>query len=123
MQFTLDSIEHAKACLEEHHKGAKVVYRPLYTTSKEDFIVKEGRYLFGVFYLSGYKLGSSNVYEDVLLMGYHNDDLLENFRYSFEVPVGTQLVALSRGLYMNKQDADDKESYPIFRGFEITINL
>ena len=49
MQFTLDSVENFKACLEEVHKGKQVKYRPFITNDLTDLTVqKDNTCYFGI---------------------------------------------------------------------------
>mgnify|MGYP001452355849 CR=1 FL=1 len=103
MQFTLDSVEHAKAILEDLNPGQKVTYRPvLVNNSNKEFITDENskKYFFGI------------------LTAGTGTELKVNFiNGNITIPEENQIIELFKSLDITSTETDNFQ----FRGFELTL--
>ena len=109
MQFTLDSVKHAKAVLKEQYKQREITKTPvLISDLSELFTAKENTYFFGVTTI-GDNPNDVKFYNEV------TDDILK-------VRPNSQSILLFKNL--KSFDSDNNEVTAIkgqFRGFELRI--
>ena len=103
MQFTLDSVEHAKSILQEMHRNQDVTYRPvLVNNSNKELIMEENeiKYFFGI-------VTAGNGTE--IKVNFIDGDIT--------IPEQNQIIEFFKSLTITSAETDNFQ----FRGFELTV--